>query len=195
LVTHHKRFGRWQGLGRPLRSEQLLPSPPQPSATRSTLWTGPPPAEILWRCWTSLATTTSRRPCTASRSPAPSGIPTGRSSGSSGSSTRTSAKVGALLVPRKGPRGHPMGAGSWVCFWRSRESAQPASGLRPISAFDLHPALAPLEAGRRTPVGCSRRQSGPERQINTHIPGEMKDGCANPTKPSCLILDLTVICL
>ena len=140
----------------PLGSEHLLPSPPQPSATRSTLWTGPPPAEISWRCWTSLVTTTSRRQCTASRSPAPSGIPTGRSSGSSGWSMRTSAKVGAPLIPMKGPHSHPMGAGSWLCFQHSRESAQPVSGLRPISSFYLHPALAPFEANRRTPMDCSR---------------------------------------
>lgn len=68
---------------------------PQPSAMHCTLWMGPPPAGTLWHCWTSLATTTSKRPCMALRSLAPSGTPTGRSSGSSGWSMRTSVKVGA----------------------------------------------------------------------------------------------------
>lgn len=95
-----------------LRSEHLLPSPPQPSAMHSTLWTGPPPVEISWHCWTSLATITSRRQYMALRSPAPSGIPIGRSSGSFGWSMRTSAKVRALLVPRKGLYSHPMGGRS-----------------------------------------------------------------------------------
>lgn len=130
----------------PLGFEHFLPSPPQPSAMRSTLWMGPPPVEISWRCWTSLATTTSRRQRMALRSPAPSGILTDRSSGSSGWSTRTSAKVGALLVPRKGLHSLPMGVGSWVCFQHSRESTQPASELSPISSFYLHPTLTPFEA-------------------------------------------------
>lgn len=92
-----------------------------------------------------------------SRSPAPSGIPTGRSSGSSGWSMRTSAKVGAPLVLRKCPHSHPMAVGTWVCFQHSRGSAKPAAGLHPISSFYLHIALVPFEAGRRTPVDCSRR--------------------------------------
>lgn len=95
----------------------------------STLWMEPPPVEILWRCWTSLATTTSKRQCMALRSPAPSGIPTGRSSGSSGWSMRTSAKVGAY--PWQGYSWPPHGSG--VCFWHSKEGAQPVTGLRPTS--------------------------------------------------------------
>lgn len=97
------------------------PSASQPSAMLSTLWMEPPPVEISWRCWTSLATTTSRRQCMASRSPAPSGIPTGRSSGSSGWSMRTSAKVGALLTLGKGTDSHPTGGEAGFAFGTARK--------------------------------------------------------------------------
>lgn len=42
-------------------------------------------------------------------------------------------------------------------------------------------------------MDCSRHWSRPKRRINTHSPREMKDKCINPTKPSCLILDLTLV--
>lgn len=44
-------------------------------------------------------------------------------------------------------------------------------------------------------MDCSQHQPRPAGKINTHIPGEMKDEGANPTKLSCLILDLAAICL
>lgn len=53
---------------------------------------------ILWPCWISLATITSRKLSTALRSPVPSGIQTSRCSGDSGWSMKTSAKVSDELV-------------------------------------------------------------------------------------------------
>lgn len=156
---------------------------------RSTLWMGPPPAGTSWRCWTSLATTTSRRPCTASRSPAPSGTPTGRSSGSSGWSTRTSAKVGA---PGQVPKATPLPAEQEQGLPSAQQGERPALAEAASHLIFLFP---PCCCGQRTPMDCSQCQPRRARHINTHTPREMKDECTNPTKPSCLILDLAAICL
>lgn len=66
----------------------------QPSARPSILWTGQRSGATLSPSSVSLGTTTCRRRCMASKSPAPSGTPTNRSRGSCGSSTRTLVKVG-----------------------------------------------------------------------------------------------------
>lgn len=83
-----------------------------------TPWMGRRLVQILWPCWTSLATITSRKLSTASRSPALSGTQISKSSGDSGWSMKTSVKVsdvrcgsyapagtGGLAQPARHPRG------------------------------------------------------------------------------------------
>lgn len=53
----------------------------------------------------------------------------------------------------------------------------------------------PLKSAEGIPWSAAGVSLGQKGKINTHVPREMKDECTNPTKPSCLILDLNVICL
>lgn len=95
--------------------------------------------------------------------------------------------MGRVLTatPREGKRG--------LLLAQQGKCPACARTASPTSLSHLHPALAPFGARQRIPMDRSRHWSRPKRKNNTHSPREMKNKCTNPAKPSCLILDLTVV--